>query len=322
MADVSTNILKRPLLISWALTHRCNQRCLYCKIWKRNCRELGKKQVFSIIDQLSALGTILICFSGGEPLIREDSGDILEYTHKKGILFDISTNGFFVKKRLKQIKNARLICLSLDGPAGIHDIIKKAGSYSRAIDSAILLKRENIPVYFRTVLSKINLESIDYILKLALKLKIKVIFQPVTRTYYGSGKHNEFMPLINHYRAAIGKLIKEKESGNPYIQNSLKVLDYFKKWPFPAQIPCVSGKIFFHISPDGKFYPCIWGKNLRYLKAKSCLKQGIAKAIESISEENCEGCWDAAACNFNFSFFDSIANPKKTVDDINIFKVE
>jgi len=307
---------KIPLLISWALTHRCSQHCLYCKIWKLHCSELNTKQAISIIEQLSALGTILICFSGGEPLLRDDIGDILDYTHKKRILFDISSNGLLVKQKIRQIKNARLVCLSLDGPQNIHDKIRGNGSYVKVIEAAILVQKQNIPVYFRTVLSKMNLGSIDDILNLSRKMKIKIIFQPTTSIYYGNGEQNQCTPPVKDYRNIIDRLIKEKEEGDQYIQNPLRVLKYLRKWPISARIPCVSGKVFFHIFPNGKISPCIWGKNPKYIRGRSCLTLGLAKAIESTSEEKCEGCWDAAACNFNFSFFHASKDIKRAIRGI------
>ncbi|MFA6358393.1 MAG: radical SAM protein [Candidatus Omnitrophota bacterium] len=293
---------KIPLLISWAVTHRCTQRCRYCKIWKLPCSELNTKQAFSIIDQLSELGTILICFSGGEPLVREDIGDILGYTYKKKITFDISSNGFLVKQRIKQIKNARLIVLSLDGPQVIHDKIRGEGSYLEVIEAAALLRKQNIPVYFRTVLSKMNLGSLDDILKLSRRMGIQIMFQPATSTYYGSSRQNQFAPVVQDYRKVIDRLIMKKENGEQCIHNSLKVLKYLRRWPLAASIPCVSGRVFFHIFPDGRISGCIWGKNPKHIKAKSGLVLGIEKAIASIPIDKCAGCWDAAACNFNFTF--------------------
>ena len=299
-----------PLLISWALTHKCTQRCRYCKIRKMRREELNTKQIFSIIDQLSGSGTILICFSGGEPLLRDDIGEILAYTKKKKILFDISSNGHLVQKKIDLIKNARLICLSLDGPEDIHDKIRGSGSYSKVTRAAALLRKHNIPVYFRTVLSKMNTGCLDSILKLSRRMGIKVIFQPSTRIYYGNARKNHYAPTVKDCRKTVDRLILEKEKGEPYIFNSLEVLRYFKKWPGPAPIPCVSGKIFFHILPDGEISPCIWGKDPKSIKSRNCLTLGLAKAIQSIPADKCRGCWDAAACNFNFVFFQSSGNIK------------
>lgn len=318
-ASVRKNLAraKIPLLISWALTHKCSQHCRYCKIRQMRRKELNTGQIFSIIDQLSESGTILICFSGGEPLSRDDIGEILAYTKKKKILFDISSNGHLVPEKIGLVKNARLICLSLDGPENIHDKIRGNGSYSKVIRAAALLRKRNIPVYFRTVLSKMNTGSLDDILKLSRRMGIKVIFQPATRTYYGNAGQNRCAPPVKDYRKMIDKLILEKEKGEPYIHNSIEVLKYLKKWPGPAPISCVSGKIFFHILPDGGISSCIWGKDPKNIKSGNCLTLGLARAIQSVPTDKCQGCWDAAACNFNFVFFQASGHIKNLGENIS-----
>ena len=49
---------KRPLLVSWALTSRCNCRCFYCSEIKNQYRELNTSRVFQLIDELKRSGKI------------------------------------------------------------------------------------------------------------------------------------------------------------------------------------------------------------------------------------------------------------------------
>ena len=51
------------------------------------------REVFRLFDEIAAMGTIRIGLWGGEPLIRDDIGDILEYGKKKGFYITMDTNG-------------------------------------------------------------------------------------------------------------------------------------------------------------------------------------------------------------------------------------
>src|SRR3989339_1445427 len=74
-----------PLAVSWALTYRCNHKCSYCGLWKKETQELTAGQIFAVIDELALAGTQYIGFTGGEPLIREDIGEIIKYALSKNI---------------------------------------------------------------------------------------------------------------------------------------------------------------------------------------------------------------------------------------------
>ena len=297
---------RAPLLISWALTYRCNQRCLYCQIQKIKCRELSTKEILAVIDELALMKTILICLSGGEPLLRDDIGEITACLRKKNIAFDISSNGSLIKKKISEIEGVRLLCLSLDGPEDLHDRIRgKKGAYRDVLEAARIAKKKKIAVYFRTVLSRLNLDRVDYILSIAKGLGIKVLFQPATKFIYGTGRLNPFAPPVQRYRKVIDKLMLEKKNGNNCIHSPPVVLKYIRQWPGRKRIYCCSGKIFFHIGPDGMLYPCIWGRDPEIIEGRDCLKMGIKEAVASLPEAKakCDGCLDIAACGFNLSLF-------------------
>ena len=75
---LKSKLLKKssPLTVGWSLTNRCNHECKYCGIPNVKSNELTTEQIFSIIDELSELGTKIIQFTGGEPLLRDDIGKI------------------------------------------------------------------------------------------------------------------------------------------------------------------------------------------------------------------------------------------------------
>ena len=69
---------KTPLIVSWALTARCNLRCKHCNAWNLEAEELETGQILRLVEELSRMGTCKIQFTGGESLLRDDIGQILD----------------------------------------------------------------------------------------------------------------------------------------------------------------------------------------------------------------------------------------------------
>jgi cyclic pyranopterin phosphate synthase len=67
---------KIPIAVRIELTNRCPNKCIYCDL-KENI-EMSKEEVFRLLDELKKLGTKKVSFSGGEPMIRKDIGEIID----------------------------------------------------------------------------------------------------------------------------------------------------------------------------------------------------------------------------------------------------
>jgi len=287
-----------PLSVSWALTNRCNKKCSYCNLPNINSKELVTKQIFSIIDELKELGTQRIGFTGGEPLLRKDINEIIDYSHNRGIFTGLVSNGSLVKKNLSKIKNLDLLQLSLDGEEEVNDKQRYKGSYKDVI-SAVKSARDKIPkIWITYVLTKNNLNSIDFILDLAEEYDLKVFFQPVVN-YRNCGmeaKNLFFGERI--YKETIKKLIKLKKI-NKHVGNSRVGLKYLLKWPNYEKLNCYASRLFAHIYPDGDVYPCF---NMDDKKPINCLSNGFNNAFKQLKLKECKGCWTYANIEMNYLF--------------------
>ncbi|MEK7856146.1 MAG: radical SAM protein, partial [Acidobacteriota bacterium] len=87
--------LRQPLIVWFEVTRACDLRCSHCYIdagLKRR-HELSTDEVFAVLDDLAKLGAFSIVLAGGEPYLRRDFPDILEYAGKLGFVLAIVTNG-------------------------------------------------------------------------------------------------------------------------------------------------------------------------------------------------------------------------------------
>lgn len=285
-----------PFIISWHLVNRCNRRCKYCFRWDVPCKELTTQQVISIINDFEKIGTRVIIFSGGESLLRDDIGEIINYCRSKNIFTGLTSNGSLVSLKINEIKNLNILKLSLDGPKEINDFLRGDGSYDDVMTAVEFGKKHGLKIKFNTTLSKYNLSCIDFILQKAKELDIKVKFQPLSHIHT-SGKNIDFLlPEEKDYKDAIKKLIYLKKS-NKYIINSFSALGYLYNWPMHKKLNCYGGKIVCSISPDGNLYPCTM--LMKTINAPNCLNISCKEAFDNLANSSCKGCWCTSTLDLN-----------------------
>ncbi len=283
---------KIPLIVSWHLTYRCNLRCKYCGFWENEIKELDTARIFSIIDELAACGNKLISFTGGEPSVRDDLPEIIEYCKSKGIFVSVNSNGVLAKGQIHKIRKADSIKLSLDGPARINDAVRGEGVHDRVIEAIGICKENGMDVNITTVISKWNILSIPYILKVASQYNVGVYFKPANQNSCGSDKKDiSFeLPERGEYKKVIDFLIESKIKGNRLIRNSVSGLRHLYRWPEPARISCLMGLISCYIDPEGKVSICdMFPHAEKYLVP---VKNGFKKTFRDLYlPYQCNQCW-------------------------------
>jgi len=291
---------KIPVAIRWQLTNRCTSTCKYCNIWKIKSKELTTKQIFSVIDELSKMSTQRISFSGGDPMLRKDIGQILNYCNKKRISTSINSSGKFIKERIEELKNLDLLKLSLDGPEKIHDAVRCKGSYKIVIEAADTARNNNIRLAFTSTLTKFNIDQIDFLLEKCKEYNAVMAFNPLKLLYRKVGDISEVAPKKEDYKKAIKKLIIKKKNGNRYIRNSIKGLEHSYNWPKYNKLRCAAGKLFCVIETNGNVIPC---DRINYAKKPlNCVEVGFKKAFYNMPEPHCNGCGFCGALELSYLY--------------------
>lgn len=148
-------------LVEISLTNRCQCRCKHCFATIQNDSELMKEElttqeVKSLIDEIYDIGGVEIIFSGGEPLLRNDLLELINFAHQKGIVTRLITNGLLLnEKKVSELKQAGLnwASISLDSPKSeIHDEFRNVrGCFENAINGLNLFIKNKIPCSIITV---------------------------------------------------------------------------------------------------------------------------------------------------------------------------
>jgi len=255
-----------PLRMDLALTFKCQNDCVHCYAGgPHETAELNTSQWKEVIDRLSQIGIFILTFTGGEPTLREDLPELLQYAQNKGMVTGLITNGRKLKDKeyVKTLEKAGLdfvqVTLESHQPK-IHDLITAAkGSWKETVAGIKNAAQSQIYVTTNTTLSKYNasdfLRTIDYIKELGV-----AAFGCNSLIY--SGKANavsqEFALPIEALKELLPK-IRDKAQ-----QLKLKFL-----WYTPTQYcrldpvqlglgvkSCTAAMINMCVGPNGDVYPC------------------------------------------------------------------
>lgn len=163
--------LKAPILVTFDVTTCCNLRCKYCYVraGQKLLQELTTEQIKSVIDELAALGVFWISISGGEPLIRDDICEIVQYCVAKGFSTSITTNGTLLtaelasKLRETGVKRVQISIDSADPHP--HEAMRGEGTHEQALRGLTYLKEAGFPfIGVSCVPTKLNLKDIPHLI--------------------------------------------------------------------------------------------------------------------------------------------------------------
>ncbi|MEW6775594.1 MAG: radical SAM protein [Bdellovibrionota bacterium] len=281
---------KSPFQVTFSLTNRCNFRCEYCDIPLQHREEMTTGQWFQCIDEFTAGGMGRASVIGGEPLLREDAGEIIRYLKKLGVHAAMNTNGWFVKERIEDVRALDLVCVTLDGPVEIHDKQRHPESHRRAIEAIEILKSRGVPVVTMTVITPQGAERVDYVLEIARQYGHKAYFQ--LEHDRSCDVYAPVAPRIHDQgiAALARRLMQMKREGLP-VGNSIPVLEMYVRDGRRiggSCADCFAGSYYAYVMCDGTVAPCLLTQ--RQPEQQNGLKHGFLKAFQEMTAPEGPGC--------------------------------
>ncbi len=164
--------LSAPVNVTWEVTYACNLACIHClsDSGSRRKAELSTGACRRIIDDLSAMKVFQLNIGGGEPFMRPDFLDLMDYAHEKGMVTCISTNGTLIDEDIARRLDHPLVYIqvSLDGARPeSNDPIRGKGSFQKVLRALECLRKRNIEVSINTVLTRLSFPELDTLTSLA-----------------------------------------------------------------------------------------------------------------------------------------------------------
>lgn len=305
--------------VVWEMTGNCNLKCIHCHAFGGDASydELSTEEGKALIDQIAAVGIRSFVFTGGEPLLREDLFELIEYAKSIGFNVFIATNGTLITKEVAKLLNkfnvGVVIGLDAMNPE-MHDAIRGVeGAYDAVIEGIENCVAEKLYLHLNIVASKPNFDEIERIIDYGDKIGVYSYF--IYRFVpFGRGDEirdyelgqEEFMTLLD--------LIRKKQREVSAIIIPVAAPEY---WAYMLQTRgihskriigllgrffggCLAGKGMMYIKPNGDVWACPFLPaqvgNVRKDRADTILENLENFFVTAKSGSECEDCEYEPVC--------------------------
>lgn len=263
-----------PIFANVKITENCNSRCITCNAWEiKYDNECSTLEFENIMKQIRQIGIEQIRFTGGEPLLREDIGDLIKKARHLGFKsIAIQTNGLLLSRKAEELVESGIttVSVSVDGIGETHDRIRGIpNGFDKSIEGIKKLskiaynKKMKVNVGISTTLSSLNTKEVPDLIKLCKALNIEWGLNILDENLYFfknvnmSALHIKDAKVIDNMINYI-KYTKKKMPGVIGIDDNSLVYckDYLKNTI--KEPPCVLGYLTVYIGSNGEIYSGCW----------------------------------------------------------------
>jgi mycofactocin radical SAM maturase len=255
--------LDAPICLTWELTYACNLTCAHClsSSGRRDPRELSTAQAKAVIDELERMQVFYVNIGGGEPTIRPDFWELVEYAvaHHVGVKF--STNGVRIDpERARFLASPAMkgyvdVQISLDGAtAAVNDRVRGPGSYDTALMALEHLRHAGFKdAKISVVCTRENIGQLDEFKALADYYGATLRLTRLRPSGRGADVWDELHPRPEQQRELYDWLVAHGEG-------VLTGDSFFHLSAFGEKLPglnlCGAGRVVCLIDPVGDVYAC------------------------------------------------------------------
>lgn len=254
---------RRPVLLNFEVTMRCNARCGFCDYWKTPS-DARHSEISNFGEIAKHFSPMLVTFTGGEPLLRRDLEDLVASV-RKSVRYTyvqlITHGGMLSLERAKSLWDAGVdqFNISLDYLDERHDVARGIPGLSDKILTLVPKLREAGigSVRFNTVIKRDNIDQLMPIVERAAALGGGVNFSVYTDFKNGNRDHLMGQEQQAALENAIAQLLAYKRRRRGVITNSDYYLEQIPRYVRGDMTePCESGSTTIHIDPHGLVRRC------------------------------------------------------------------
>ncbi|MEZ5274179.1 MAG: mycofactocin radical SAM maturase [Ilumatobacteraceae bacterium] len=253
--------LDAPICLTWELTYACNLQCVHClsSSGQRDPRELTTAEAMGVLDELKALQVFYINIGGGEPMVRRDFFDLVEYSVGNGIGVKFSTNGAFIdaeKARRLAAMDYVDIQLSIDGAdAATNDAVRGEGSFATATRAMDHLAEAGFgPFKISVVATRQNVPQLDAFKALADRYGAQLRLTRLRPSGRAVDTWDQLHPTQAQQREIYHWLLAHGD--NVLTGDSFFHLNALGDEALPGLNLCGAGRVVCLIDPVGDVYAC------------------------------------------------------------------
>jgi mycofactocin radical SAM maturase len=257
-----------------------------------------------VIDELAAMKVFQFNIGGGEPFMRPDFLDLMDYAHDKGIVTCISTNGTLIDRDIAKRLNHPLVYIqvSLDGATPeSNDPIRGKGSFRNVLRALDYLREWDIEVSINTVLTRLSFSELDQMSQLAAEYRAKLRvsrFRPSGRGKDSWSKLNVSADQMLAFSDWLSRHLGVS-TGDSFFSVSTE-----ERRSLGLNM-CGACKLTCCISPEGGVYPCAFlqeddfraGVVPEQSFGKIWRESPVFKSFRNLEIKSCESCHRFDLCH-------------------------
>ena len=252
--------LDAPICLTWELTYACNLACVHClsSSGRRDPRELSTVQCKAVIDELERMQVFYVNIGGGEPTVRPDFWELVDYAtaHHVGVKF--STNGVKITPAAaRRLAGSDYVDvqISLDGATeSVNDAVRGRGSYATALRAMRNLADAGFRGFkISVVVTRQNAAQLDEFKQIADRYDAQLRLTRLRPSGRGADVWDELHPTAAQQRQLYDWLTDRGEQ-------VLTGDSFFHLAGYGSALPglnlCGAGRVVCLIDPVGDVYAC------------------------------------------------------------------
>jgi len=294
LLSTKATVSRRPEGVTFELTYGCNLRCVHCynPTHRALSHELTTSEICALLDQIADLGVLTVTFTGGEPSVRPDIGDILQHARQQGLMTHLMTNATRITPSFADLLHEAAVSqvnVSIYGAteAVYERMTEVPGSYRQFRQGLLNLAAAALPVVVRMPVTTINCGEIQACRQLVESLQMK--FQYCL----------EIMPSVTgdqtalQYRLAPDVKVRIDQEMLPHRWTSARGESCSEGQSF---IECACGQSRFAITPYGEMILCTAFPIPRYDLRTGTVKEGWSVLKQTVDQSPPNSRYECPTC--------------------------
>lgn len=280
LGEITNRTFVLPVLIFFP-TSRCNSRCASCNWWRSIGEgELTIQEIGHLAASLPSLGTRLVVFSGGEPLLRPDVLEIAEIFRETGVRLHLLTSGLLLERRATGVARCfERVIVSLDAADREWYRTVRGVDGLECVEAGVRRLRELAPavtVTARATLHRLNFRALPSLIDRARLLRldgISFLAADVSTTAFGRLEPGDCADLalapaeVAEFDALVERTCVDhaRDFDSGFVQESPEKLRRLPRYyrallgegPFPP-VACNAPWMSAVVEADGAVRPCFF----------------------------------------------------------------
>lgn len=261
-------------------SYACNLSCSHCEY----ARDRGSVAGALAEDDLQKIAELYepkkVNIMGGEPLLYRHLEKALEIFER----VTVQTNGTLAKEKLRLLKRAEAVIISIEGRKRVNDAIRGRGVYGKVLEAVRALKNNGTKVLLRSTFSVWRMAEVPYLIRLSRRLGVPLYFYPELGGQVPTREH--LLWLFQTVGAAEGEVWVDLPNFFAYMGQERSF--------------CAAAESRWAFFPDGTIGVCQWGRDFQLGRIGDdpslVWENADAFARTKIPPHECSGCPHEKTC--------------------------